>query len=205
MTDSRMSSVVFDVANVIVDWDPQRTLPGALPQELVDEFFASAEFWELNELWDCGLPVADAVAWMDDRAPRLGGAFRAYVERYRYSVTGLVPGTTEVIGELLAAGVPCFGLTNWPRETFSVARDAAPVIEELAGVVVSGEVALTKPNPEIYRLALRRFGLSAEQTVFVDDRQNNVDASIEVGMTGLLFTTADRLRDDLTGLGLLCR
>lgn len=200
-----VTGVVFDVANVIVDWDPRRTLPGALPQDVVDEFFASEEFWELNELWDCGLPVGEAIAWMDRRAPHLGDAFRVYVDRYRHSVTGLVPGTTEVIRELLAAGVPCFGLTNWPTETFSVARDAGPVIDELAGVVVSGDVELTKPNPEIYRVALRRFGLTAGETAFVDDRQNNVDASIEVGMTGLLFTDAARLRDDLTGLGLLCR
>ena len=122
-----MTGVVFDVANVIVDWDPRRTLPGALPQDVVDEFFASEEFWELNELWDCGLPVGEAIAWMDRRAPHLGDAFRVYVDRYRHSVTGLVPGTTEVIRELLAAGVPCFGLTNWPTETFSVARAAGPV------------------------------------------------------------------------------
>lgn len=198
-----VTSVVFDVANVIVDWDPRRTLPGALPQPEVDAFFASEEFWELNELWDCGLPVADAIAWMDNRAPRLGDAFRAYVDRYQYSVSGLVPGSTEVIRELLATGVPCFGLTNWPTETFWVARDAGPVIDELAEVVVSGDVKLTKPNPEIYRAALRRFGLTADDTVFVDDRQNNVDASIEVGMTGLLFTDASRLRADLVGLGLL--
>ena len=51
-------------------------------------------------------------------------------------------------------------------------------------------------------MRLQRFGLAAESTVFVDDRQNNVDASIEVGMTGLLFTDAARLRADLTRLGL---
>ncbi|MBP8921562.1 MAG: HAD family phosphatase [Micropruina sp.] len=198
-----MTSVIFDIANVIVDWDPRRTLPGALPQPEVDEFFASAAFWELNELWDHGMPVAEAIAEMDRRAPHLGGAFRLYVDRYAHSVTGLVPGTTEVIRDLLAAGVACFGLSNWPRETFGIALAAGPVIDELADVIVSGEVGLTKPDPEIYRLGLRRFGLTAASTVFVDDRQNNVDASIEVGMTGLLFTDAGRLRRDLAGLGLL--
>ena len=69
-------------------------------------------------------------------------------------------------------------------------------------MVVSGEVGLTTPDPEIYRVSLHRFGMAAESTVFVDDRQNNVDASIEVGMTGLLFTDAARLRADLTRLGL---
>ena len=198
-----MTSVIFDIANVIVDWDPRRTLPGALPQPEVDEFFAAAEFWALNEAWDQGLPVAEAIAEMDRRAPQLGAAFRLYVDRYAHSVTGLVPGTTEVIRELQAAGVRCFGLSNWPKETFDIARAAGPIVDELDDVVVSGEVGLTKPDPEIYRLSLRRFGLAAESTVFVDDRQNNVDASIEVGMTGLLFTDADRLRDDLTRLGLL--
>ncbi len=202
MTKGAVTSVVFDIANVIVDWDPRRTLPGALPQPEVDAFFASTEFWELNEAWDHGLPVAEAVAEMDRRAPHLGAAFRLYVDRYARSVTGLVPGTTEVIRELQAAGVPCFGLSNWPKETFDVARAAGPIIDELDDVVVSGEVGLTKPDPEIYRVSLHRFGLAAESTVFVDDRQNNVDASIEVGMTGLLFTDAARLRADLTRLGL---
>jgi 2-haloacid dehalogenase len=78
-------------------------------------------------------------------------------------------GTTEVIDELIAAGVPVYGLSNWWAENFTVPRAVAPVIDRLRDVIVSGEVGLAKPDPAIFRLAATRFGVTPERTLFVDD------------------------------------
>jgi len=197
------TSIIFDVANVIVDWDPVRAFTGEVAEEVTTAFLESEEFWSLNARTDAGMPLAEAVVEMDDQAPHLVDTYRVYLRRFPLTVSGPVPGTAEVIRELLTAGVPCYGLSNWAKENFNVARRANPVIDELADVIVSGEVGLAKPDPEIFRYALERFDLKAADTVMIDDNQDNLDSAATVGLSTVLFTTAEQLRTDLGRLHLL--
>lgn len=197
------TSIIFDVANVIVDWDPLRAFTGAVPDDVATGFLESDVFWELNARTDAGMPLAEAVVEMDDQAPHLVDTYRVYLQRFPLTVSGPIPGTAEVIRELLSAGVPCYGLSNWAKENFNIARRANPVIDELADVIVSGEVGLAKPDPEIFRYALGRFNLDPDLTVMVDDTEENLTSAAEVGLQTLLFTSAEQLRADLAGLQLL--
>ena len=198
-----MTALIFDVANVIVDWDPMRALAGAVPDEVANDFLAAEVFWELNARTDAGMPLADAVVEMDDQAPHLVDVYRVYLERFPLTVSGPIAGTAEVIRELLAAGVRCYGLSNWAKENFNIARRANPVIDDLADVIVSGDGGLAKPDEAIFRLALERFGLEASETVMIDDTVVNLDAAARVGLATIHFTSAEQLRADLVGLGLL--
>ena len=53
-------------------------------------------------------------------------------------------------------------------------------------IVISGDVGLHKPQPEIYKLAADRLGVAPEECVFVDDLRENVRGAKEVGMTAVL-------------------
>ena len=55
-------------------------------------------------------------------------------------------------------------------------------------VVISFEVQLAKPEPEIYRVTLDRLGVPAFDALFVDDRVENIEAARELGLQTLLFT-----------------
>ena len=63
------TTLIFDVANVIVDWDPVRVLSGVIADEAIEVFLESEVFWELNARCDAGMPLAEAVVEMDDRRP----------------------------------------------------------------------------------------------------------------------------------------
>lgn len=65
------------------------------------------------------------------------------------------------------------------------------------GIVVSGEEKMVKPNPEIYQLLLNRYDLQASESIFIDDRQVNVDGANRVGIHGILFTGSLDLRQQL--------
>jgi HAD superfamily hydrolase (TIGR01509 family) len=69
-------------------------------------------------------------------------------------------------------------------------------------VVVSGEVGYAKPDAEIFEVALERMGVVASEVVFIDDNQDNVDAAVALGITGLLFSGVTQLRQDLAQLNL---
>lgn len=76
-------------------------------------------------------------------------------------------------------------------------KDVYPIFKLLDGMVVSAEEHCIKPSPRIYQILLDRFGLNACDCVFIDDRQPNVDGADAVGMTGILFTGAQDLREKL--------
>lgn len=105
----------------------------------------------------------------------------------------------ELVGRVRAAGVPTALVTNsfgvtYPREDWPRLFDVT---------VVSHEVGLRKPDPAMYELALKRLGVEAENAVFVDDMQANIDAAASMGMATVLHvdhaTTATAL-EELLGI-----
>jgi putative hydrolase of the HAD superfamily len=96
-----------------------------------------------------------------------------------------------------AAGVPTGLLSNsmgagrYDRESFPELFDA---------VVISGEVGLHKPQPEIFRLGAERLGLPPEECVFVDDLRENCEGAEAIGMTALLHRGAESTLPELERL-----
>jgi putative hydrolase of the HAD superfamily len=77
-----------------------------------------------------------------------------------------------------------------------------PIVREVEGLVLSHEVGLLKPDPRIYELALQRFELRAECTVFIDDIPTNVEGARAVGLHGIHYQNPDQVRLELTKLGI---
>jgi FMN phosphatase YigB (HAD superfamily) len=74
-------------------------------------------------------------------------------------------------------------------------------IHEFDGHILSHEVGLLKPDARIYELALNKFGLTAEQTAFIDDIIANVEGACAVGLHGIHYENAAQVRRELTKLG----
>ncbi|WP_291888979.1 HAD family phosphatase [Cellulomonas sp.] len=195
-------AVVLDLGNVVLGWDPYGPFVGRMDRAAVDEFFADVDFAAFNHRQDAGRSWADARADVAERFPQHVGAVDLYVEHFVEALSGPVPGMEALVRDLLAAGVRVVGLTNWSAETFHHAELVAPAVGLMEGVVVSGETGLAKPDPRIFELTARRFGLTPARTVFVDDSRPNVEAAARVGFDAVLFTSADRLRADLAVRGL---
>jgi putative hydrolase of the HAD superfamily len=66
--------------------------------------------------------------------------------------------------------------------------------------VISGEVGMRKPEPEIFAHALDLLGVEAKQTVFVDDLRVNVTAAVELGFVGVHHVTYDETASELEAL-----
>ncbi len=92
----------------------------------------------------------------------------------------------DLVGRLRALGVRTALLSNswgntYPRERIDRLFDA---------VVISGEVGLRKPDPDIYRLALDRLGVEPEHAAFLDDAEPNLDGARAIGMHAVLHIDA---------------
>jgi len=66
--------------------------------------------------------------------------------------------------------------------------------------VISGQVKMIKPDAEIYLHLLNSFNLQAEETVFIDDRQDNIEAAEKLGIKGIRFTSPGQLKEELRNL-----
>ena len=201
MTAAR--SVLFDLGGVLLGWEPARAYAEVMDPALVAEFMTRIDFPAWNRRHDAGHPFGVGERELLGRFPDEETGVRAYRRHFDRTLTGLVPGTGAVVAELQQAGVVLAALTNWSAETFPVAQQRFGLLRRFQGVLVSGAEHLAKPDPAIFRLALERFALDPAGCVFVDDAPANVAAARALGLTGLLFTGAGRLRADLEQLGLL--
>jgi putative hydrolase of the HAD superfamily len=69
-------------------------------------------------------------------------------------------------------------------------------------LVWSYQLGVAKPDPDIYRYALDRLGTRPEETLFIDDKQENVDMAAALGMRGMIFSDVEKLHADLVESGL---
>ena len=108
-----------------------------------------------------------------------------------------------ILAELKDQGTPLYALTNWSAETFPHARSRFGFLDWFRAIVVSGEVGLIKPDADIYELLLASHRLTAAETVFIDDKPENVEAARALGFHGIRFTEPESLRAALAALGFL--
>ena len=103
----------------------------------------------------------------------------------------------DAVRRTRAAGIPTGLISNsWGRTTYD-----EQLIEELFdAAVISGDVGLHKPEPEIFRLGAERIGVEPEECVFVDDLRENCAGAEAVGMTPILHRGADTTIPELERL-----
>ena len=208
MTERAIDAVVFDVGQVLIEWDPRHlyrrvfTHDDGTPDEAKVAWFLTEVCppeWNVEQ--DRGRSIADAEAEALARHPDMGPAIRSFYGRFQTMIPGPIPGTVAVLETLKAAGFPVHGLTNFGAETFPPTRARFGFLNAFDTVVVSGEEGVVKPDPRIYEILIERASLTPARTAFVDDSPANIEAAERLGFRAHLFKGAGGFRSWLTGLG----
>ncbi len=105
------------------------------------------------------------------------------------------------VERLHATGFKLGLLSNLHKTFANHLREHAEWLHHFHVPVFSAEIRRVKPEPEIYQHLLRQLSTPAAQTLFIDDRQVNVDAARNQGIQALLYTSLPQLRADLLVLG----
>jgi len=109
----------------------------------------------------------------------------------------------EVLSTLKSSGISLYILSNWSAETYPIAETRFDFLHWFEGKVISGETGMKKPDPKIYKLLITTYGLTLQITVFIDDKSVNVEAANALGIHGIHYKNASKLRKDLGKLKLL--
>lgn len=111
-------------------------------------------------------------------------------------------GVVKVIGSLGRQGYQLCLLSNTTTSEIKPLlkkHGLEPLFHE---IIISSEVGIRKPDPQLFRLALTRLSARPEETVFIDDSQRNVDAAKRLGINGICYTDDHELHQDLWRAGL---
>lgn len=193
-----MENIIFDFGNVLVRWEPEKIYAEHFGDEAKAWWFlrhVADNDWRLRI--DAGESQDACIAEQQARYPEYRQALALYRDRWRDMLTGEMPGMRDIIVELRKKGHEIYGLTNWSMETFPQAREHFPILQMIDRYVVSGAEHLVKPDPRLFQVLLDRYGLRAEECTFVDDNPVNVEAARRMGMHGIQFFGAEKLRKEL--------
>ena len=187
----RVRNLIFDVGGVLLDWSPARILERYYADAGERATMQAAIFLHADWLaLDQGLITEPELLERVERragrpVPELGNLFQHVRE-------SLLPkhDSVALLQTLAARRVPLYCLSNMPVNAYAYLRERYDFWRYFDGIVISGEVRMVKPQPEIFQYLLQRHGLAASETVFIDDHVPNVQAAGTLGLHTVLFANA---------------
>ena len=97
----------------------------------------------------------------------------------------------QIVRALKTRGQRVYILSNVSRRLTDTYKSVVPASDQYDGAFFSGEVLALKPQPIIYQMFFERFGLNPADCFFIDDVQDNVEASIRCGMDAWWFNSGN--------------
>ena len=170
---------LFDLGGVFFDWDPIHFYKNIFNTKEEMQFFLSEicnDDWNIKQ--DAGRTIAEAEKEQILLYPKYGKYIKMYYKNHRKMIKGIFIESINTLNYLKKNNYECFVLSNWSAETFYGLEksmiDDYPFLKNFDGLLISGQDKLIKPDPAIYKLAIKRFNLVPEKTVFIDDKIENI-------------------------------
>lgn len=203
-----IKNIVFDMANVLMLYDKNYYLDrcGITDSEertiILRDVLKSVEWIKM----DRGLLTRpEAMEIFRKRVPEHVEKYLDYIVRGWEMDIVPVPGMKELVAELKENGYGIYLLSNAGYDHYDYWL-RIPGSELFDEVLFSCDVHQLKPEHEIYETFLSRFGLKAEECVFIDDMNYNIESACLLGFNGIVFfNDMARLRHELAGFGVRCR
>lgn len=198
-----IEAVVFDIGNVLIGWRPERYFDRRVGEARRREMFAAVDLHGMNDRIDRGEGFREIVYNVAEAMPEFATEIRMWHDHWLDLTGPVLEGSVATLRALKGRGVPVFALTNFGRETWELALPQYPFLAEFDRVFVSGQMKVSKPEPEIYRRVEAESGIAPAQLLFVDDRAENVAVARARGWQGHVFDGLDGWRARLRRARLL--
>ncbi|MEA4916462.1 HAD family phosphatase [Proteiniphilum sp.] len=176
-----LKNIVFDFGGVLIDWNPVYLYRKIFDkEEEMNYFLEHVCRYEWNVLQDAGRPLSEATRILQEQYPEYREEIGMYYGRWAEMLGGTIKENEKLI-EPLKEKYKVYGLTNWSKETIPIAMARYDFFNYLDGMVVSGEEKIVKPDPQLYSILLNRYGIQAEESLFIDDNYANIETAQQLG------------------------
>ena len=193
-----IKNIVFDIGNVLADfrWKEymiEKGLDGPTIKRVMAASIMSPDW----DLFDMGM-------FDDDEALRRFASYdpelQPVLERVYRRIDGMIVPfdyATDWIKSLKDRGFSTYYLSNYSRKAYEECKESLEFMKYADGGVMSFQEHVLKPDPAIYQRLLDKYNLKAEESVFLDDTQKNVDAALQLGFKAFTFTTKEQADIDI--------
>ena len=204
MTHSKISTIIFDLGGVLIDWSPEYVYLKEFrgDRAKMDWFLNHVCAWEWNAHQDAGYPLEKATQDRIALFPEYKKYIEMYYGRWEEMLGFTHLDTLKILKQLVKnPKYRVLALTNWSGETFPIALEKFEWLQWFEGILVSGDEGMRKPHKEIYDRMLDRYEIDASEAVFIDDSLKNIQGCELSGIKGIHFQNAATLAVQLRALG----
>lgn len=198
-----IQAVIFDIGNVLIEWQPERYYDRVIGEDRRRAMFAEVDLHGMNDRVDLGEGFRDVIYEVADQHPDWRDEIRQWHDNWIELAQPVIPHSLNLMNRLQAKGVPVFALTNFGIESFAYAQTQYAFLSDFDHAYVSGHMRVAKPDPEIYRMVEDHSGLAPGALLFTDDRADNIAAAEARGWNAHLFEGPEGWADCLVRHGVL--
>lgn len=203
MSTQPVTAVIFDIGNVLIEWQPERFYDRVIGPERRKAMFAQVDLHAMNDRVDRGAPFRDTIYAEAEALPQWRDEIRMWHDHWIDMASPAIDRSVRMMRALRAKGVPVFCLTNFGIDSYVYATTHYDFLTEWDREYVSGRMGRIKPEQEIYAMVEADCGLPPGGLLFTDDRADNIAAAAARGWQTHLFTGPEGWADRLVSAGLL--
>ncbi len=195
-----VKNIIFDLGGVLIDWNPEYVYLKEFRgnRKKMKLFFDKICTFEWNENQDAGYPLDKATEERVALFPEYEYLIRMYYGRWEEMLGEAIIGSVNLLKRFVNnPDYRVIALTNWSSETFPIALNRFDFLHLFEGIVVSGTEKTRKPFAEIYKTTLKRYDLKADESLFIDDNQQNIYAANALKIQTIRFLNSKQLERDL--------
>ncbi|MEO0766527.1 MAG: HAD-IA family hydrolase [Pseudomonadota bacterium] len=200
-----IKAVVFDIGNVLIEWQPERFYDSVIGEARRRDMFAAVDLHAMNDKVDLGHHFTETIYATAEDYPDWRAEIRMWHDHWIEMASPVIDHSVRLMRALQAKGIPVFSLTNFGIQSYDFAAIHYPFLREFDRDFISGHMAVIKPNAQIYRMLEDASGLSGADLIFTDDRADNIAAAQARGWNTHLFEGPQGWADRLVAEGLLDR
>lgn len=200
-----IKAVIFDIGNVLIEWQPERFYDSVIGTERRRAMFEAVDLHAMNELVDLGHHFTDTVYAAAEENPEWRAEIRMWHDRWIEMTSPVIDHSVRLMAALQAKGVPVFSLTNFGIQSYDFAATHYGFMRQFDRDFISGHMKRIKPDPTIYQMVEDASGLSGGDLIFADDRADNIAAAHARGWHTHHFKGPQGWADRLVAEGFLTK
>lgn len=167
-------AVIFDIGNVLIEWQPERYYEGKIGADRTKSLFAAVDLHAMNERVDQGENFTDVVTQTAQAHPDWQTELDLWHDRWIDIAAPAIDHSVRLMAALQERDVQVFSLTNFGIETYALAATKYHFLRGFDRDFISGHMGVTKPDPRIYAMLEEQSGLQGDALLFTDDRAENI-------------------------------
>ena len=200
---TKIEAVIFDIGNVLIEWQPERFYDREVGEARRKEMFAAVDLHGMNDRVDLGEGFRDIIYETAEAYSDFRKEIQLWHDRWIELAQPVIPHSVKLMRRLQGKGVPVFALTNFGIESFAYAQTHFDFLNEFDHAYVSGHMKVIKPAARIYEMVEEHSGIAPDRILFADDREANITAARARGWNAHLFEHPQGWADALVAHGLL--